>query len=38
MEYLDNVKVYKQSKFKTELYITEGSVLVSVLHTTLRKK
>ena len=38
MEYLDNVKVYKQSKFKTELYITEGSVLVSVLHTTLGKK
>ena len=38
MEYLDNLKVYRQSKLKTEQYITEDSVLVSVLHTTLGKK
>ena len=33
MEYLDNLKVYRQSKLKTKPYITEDSVLVSVLHT-----
>ena len=38
MEYLDNLKIYRQSKLKTEPYITEDSVLVSVLHTTLEKK
>ena len=38
MEYLDNLKVYRQSKLKTEPYITEDSVLVSGLHTTLGKK
>ena len=38
MEYVDNLKVYRQSKLKTEPYITEDSVLVSVLHTTLEKK
>ena len=38
MEYVDNLKVYRQSKLKTEPYITEDSVLVSVLHTTLGKK
>ena len=38
MEYLDNLKVYRQSKLKTEPYINEDSVLVSVLHTTLGKK
>ena len=38
MEYLDNLKIYRQSKLKTEPYITEDSVLVSGLHTTLGKK
>ena len=38
MEYLDNLKVYRQSKLKTEPYITEGNVLVSVLHTTLGQR
>ena len=38
MEYVDNLKVYRQSKLKTEPYITEDSVLVSGLHTTLGKK
>ena len=38
MEYLDNLKVYRQRKLETEPYITEDSVLVSVLHTTLGKK
>ena len=38
MEYLDNLKVYRQSKLKTKPYITEDSVLVSVLDTTLGKK
>ena len=38
MEYLDNLKVYRQSKLKTEPYVTEDSVLVSVLHISLVKK
>ena len=38
MKYLDNLKVYRQSKLKIEPYINEDSVLVSVLHTTLGKK
>ena len=38
MKYLDNAKVYRQRKLKTEPYVTEGSVLVSVLHITLGKK
>ena len=38
MEYVDNLKVYRQSKLKTEPYITEDSVLASALHTTLGKK
>ena len=38
MEYLDNLKVYRQRKLKTKPYITEDNVLVSVLHTALEKK
>ena len=41
MEYLDNLNVYRQSKLKTEPFITKDSmlvVLVSVLHNSLGKK
>ena len=37
IKYLVNLKVYRLSKLKTEPYITEDSVLVSVLRTTLGK-
>ena len=38
MEYLDNLKVYRQIKLINEPYINEDSVSVSVLHKTLGKK
>lgn len=40
IEYLDNLNVYRQSRLKTEPFITEDSmlvVLVSVLHNSLGK-